>query len=126
MANSGNTLLALIAGAAVGAGIGLLYAPEKGDLTRKKLKDDAQRAQERLNVKYQETASNLSERAKQAKVDFEKRLEDTLSSASFKADDILDALESRLEELRKQNSKLHKKQRFNEDMDLPGEDPTIV
>lgn len=35
MANTGNTLLALITGAAIGAGIGLLYAPESGEETRK-------------------------------------------------------------------------------------------
>ena len=41
MANTGSTLLALVTGAAIGAGIGLLYAPDKGEKTRKKLKKDA-------------------------------------------------------------------------------------
>lgn len=108
MANTGNTLLALITGAAIGAGIGLLYAPDTGENTRKKLKKDAQDAQNNLNKKYQETTSNLSEKAKKARVDFEKRLEETLSSASHKADDILSAMETKLEELRKQNAKLQK------------------
>ena len=108
MASTGNTLLALITGAAIGAGVGLLYAPDSGDKTRKKLKDDAQNAQERLNKKYNETSSNLSEKARKARTDFEARLEETLSSASHKADDILSAMESKLEELRKQNSKLQK------------------
>ncbi|WP_298246902.1 YtxH domain-containing protein [uncultured Christiangramia sp.] len=108
MASTGNTLLALITGAAIGAGVGLLYAPDSGDKTRKKLKDDAQNAQERLNKKYNETSSNLSEKARKARTDFEVRLEETLSSASHKADDILSAMESKLEELRKQNSKLQK------------------
>ncbi|TBW27728.1 YtxH domain-containing protein [Gramella sp. KN1008] len=108
MANTGNTLLALITGAAIGAGIGLLYAPDTGENTRKKLKKDAQDAQDKLNKRYQETSSNLSDRAKKARVDFEKRLEETLSSASHKADDILAAMETKLEELRKQNAKLQK------------------
>ena len=108
MASTGNTLLALITGAAIGAGVGLLYAPDSGDKTRKKLKDDAQNAQDRLNKKYNETSSNLSEKAKKARTDFEVRLEETLSSASHKADDILSAMESKLEELRKQNSKYSK------------------
>lgn len=108
MANTGNTLLALVTGAAIGAGIGLLYAPDSGEKTRKKLKKDAQDAQDRFNKKYQETSSNLSERAKKARVDFETRLEETLSSASHKADDILAAMETKLEELRKQNAKLQK------------------
>lgn len=108
MANTGNTLLALITGAAIGAGIGLLYAPDSGENTRKKLQKDAQDAQDKFNKRYKETSTNLSERAKKARVDFEKRLEETLSSASHKADDILAAMENKLEELRKQNAKLQK------------------
>lgn len=38
MANTGSTLLALITGAAIGAGVGLLYAPDSGEKTRKKFK----------------------------------------------------------------------------------------
>lgn len=114
MANTGSTLLALITGAAIGAGIGLLYAPDSGDNTRKKLQEDAQRAQERLNKRYRETSSNLSDRAKKARMDFETRLEETLSSASHKADDILAAMETKLEELRKQNAKLHKDSKNDE------------
>ncbi len=114
MANAGNTFLALITGAAIGAGLGLLYAPESGEKTRKKIKEDAHKAQERLNQKYQETTSNLNTKAKKAKLDFETRLEETLSSASYKADDILTAMETKLEELRKQNAKLHKEVKTEE------------
>ena len=108
MANTGNTLLALITGAAIGAGLGLLYAPDTGENTRNKLKKDAQDAQDKFNKRYHETTSNLSEKAKKARLDFEHRLEETLNSASHKADDILVAMENKLEELRKQNAKLQK------------------
>ena len=73
MANTGSTLLALITGAAIGAGVGLLYAPDSGEKTRKKLKDESKKAQDKLNKKYTETSSNLTEKAKQARVDFETR-----------------------------------------------------
>ena len=59
-------------------------------------------------IKPFQKTSNLSEKARKARTDFEARLEETLSSASHKADDILSAMESKLEELRKQNSKLQK------------------
>lgn len=108
MANSGSSLLALLTGAAIGAAIGLLYAPDSGENTREKLSKEAQDAKDQFNKKYQETSSNLSSRAKKARIDFEHRLEDTLSSASYKADEILSALESKLDDLRKQNAKLQK------------------
>lgn len=113
MASTGNTLLALITGAAIGAGFGLLYAPDSGEKTRKRLQKDAKDAQDRFYKKYNETTSNLSERAQKARVDFEHRLEETLSSASYKADDILQAMETKLEELRKQNAKLQKDKSSN-------------
>ena len=108
MANSGSTFLALLTGAAIGAGLGMLYAPDSGEVTRRKLGENARRTQDDLNRRYKETSSNLSQKAKKAKMDFEDRLEDTLSSASYKADEILSSLEAKLDELKKQNAKFQK------------------
>ncbi|MEL4307059.1 YtxH domain-containing protein [Joostella sp. CR20] len=106
--NTGNTLLALLTGAAIGAGIGILYAPEKGDVTRKKIKKNAEKTQKELEKQLKKTTSQLSSKADKAKAEFETKLEDTLSSMSYKADDILVALEAKLEELREKNAKLQK------------------
>ncbi|WP_424492797.1 YtxH domain-containing protein [Salinimicrobium sp. GXAS 041] len=108
MANTGSTFLALLTGAAIGAGLGMLYAPDRGEETRRKIGENARRTQDNLNRQYRETSTNLTQKARQAKMDFETRLEDTLSSASFKADEIIDGLESKLEELRKQNAKFQR------------------
>ena len=102
MANTGNTLLALLTGAAIGAGVGLLYAPDKGEKTRKKLKKNADKAKKEFSKKVKETTDDLSVQAKKAKATFEERL----NSASHKADDIIVAMEEKLEALRKQNAKL--------------------
>lgn len=104
--NTGQTLLALLTGAAIGAGLGILYAPDKGTETRSKLSKEAKKAQKKLSKQIKETSSTLSEKAQQARHSFEKKLNDTLSSASYKADDILLAMEDKLEALRKQNAKL--------------------
>jgi gas vesicle protein len=106
--HTGQTLLALLTGAAIGAGIGILYAPDKGSKTRDKLSKETKKAQKKLNKQIQETTSNLSSKAQKARLSFEQKLEDTLSSASYKADDILLAMEDKLEALRKQNAKLQK------------------
>lgn len=97
--------MALLAGAAIGAGIGLLYAPDSGEETRRRLGNNARKAQDNLNRRYRETSSTLGEKARHAKSNFESRLEETLSSASYKADEILASLETKLDELRKQNAK---------------------
>ena len=104
--NTGQTLIALLTGAAIGAGIGILYAPDKGSNTREKLSKEAKKTQKKLNKQIRETTSNLSSRAQVAKLSFEQKLNETLSSASYKADDILLAMEDKLEALRKQNAKL--------------------
>ncbi|OAB80247.1 YtxH domain-containing protein [Cochleicola gelatinilyticus] len=106
--NTGQTLLALLTGAAIGAGIGILYAPEKGSKTRNTISKEAKKARKKLDKQVKETSSNLSDKAQKARLNFEQKLESTLSSASYKADDILLAMEDKLEALRKQNSKLQK------------------
>lgn len=107
--NTGQTLLALLTGAAIGAGIGILYAPDKGSKTRDNISKNAKKAQKELSKKLKETTDALGKKASAARLSFEEKLEDTISNASYKADDVLKALEEKLEELRKQNSRLQKK-----------------
>ena len=126
MANSGSTFLALLTGAAIGAGLGMLYAPDSGEATRRRLGENARRTQDDLNKRYKETSSNLSQKAKQAKEDFEERLEETLSSASYKADEILSSLETKLEELKKQNAKFKKDKPATPDTESESSPDNIV
>lgn len=108
MDNTGNTIVALLTGAIVGAGVALLYAPDKGENTRGKINEEAKRAKFKFDKQFHETTDRLSKSARQAKTSFDSRLEETLHSASYKADDVLDALEGKLEELRAKNAKLQR------------------
>lgn len=106
--NSGNVLLALLTGAAIGAGVGILYAPDKGTKTRKKLKRKAKEAQRDLNTRLSNAKDQLAETAESKKADFEQKLEDTISNMSYKADDIITTLEAKLEDLRRKNAQFQK------------------
>ncbi len=106
MSKSGNTFLALLTGAAIGSVLGLLYAPEKGDETRRKISKGAKDAKKKLDQQIKETTDSLSASAQKAKKNFDQKLDETLTTASAKADDIIVALEKKLEDLRKKNAKV--------------------
>ncbi|SDM09443.1 YtxH domain-containing protein [Kriegella aquimaris] len=106
--DSGNVLLALLTGAAIGAGVGILYAPEKGVKTRKKIKEKAISAKDDIASRVSHATEELTKTADAKKEDFERRLEDTISNMSYKADDIILTLEKKLEDLRKKNAQLQK------------------
>lgn len=106
--DSGSILLALLTGAAIGAGVGILYAPDKGDKTRKKIRKTAQKTRDDIALRVNNAADELTKTAEAKKVDFERKLEDTISNMSYKADDIIVTLEKKLEDLRKKNAQLQK------------------
>lgn len=95
--NVGNTLLAVVGGVAIGAAIGILFAPDKGDKTRKKIKDG-----------YKDLEKDMKSKLANAKVDFEDSYEDLLSNMSYKTEDVISFLETKLADLKAQNAKLQK------------------
>ena len=50
MAKTANVLLGLAAGTAIGVGLGILFAPDKGKNTREKIKDSVSDKAEKLNI----------------------------------------------------------------------------
>jgi gas vesicle protein len=109
MANdTGSVLLALLTGAALGAGIGILYAPDKGSKTRKKIKDKAIETKADLSHRVTQATDQLTKTAEAKKADFERKLDESISTMSYKADDIIATLERKLAELRKKNAQLQK------------------
>ncbi|MFT6838926.1 MAG: gas vesicle protein [Sediminicola sp.] len=109
MSNSNeNILLALLTGAAIGAGVGILYAPEKGSETRLKIKQKAMDTTHDLTDRLKHAKEELTKTADAKKIAFEEKLDDVLSNMSYKADEIIAGLERKLEELKKKNAQLQK------------------
>lgn len=106
--DTGNMLLALLTGAAIGAGIGILYAPDEGKKTRKKIKRTVEDTSHDLAERIAHAKDELTKTASEKKQVFEEKLEDIISNMSYKADDIILGLEHKLEELKKKNAQLQK------------------
>jgi gas vesicle protein len=106
--NTGNTLLALLTGAAIGAGIGILFAPDKGSKTRGKIKDGFDDAKNELKNKLDNASLELKDKFTSAKYDLEGTYEELVSNMSHKTDDVISFLEEKLAELKRQNAKLQK------------------
>jgi gas vesicle protein len=109
MSNStGNTLLALITGVAIGAGLGILLAPEKGSVTRKKIKNSF----DDLTDEMKSSMYAVSDASKQKYSDFKENLheqfEDVLSDTSHKTEDVIVFLEKKLAELKEKNAQYQK------------------
>ena len=106
--NTGNTIIALVAGAVLGAGVGILFAPDKGSRTRLKIKDGYKDAQKDLQKKYEELSDEVKTKFSTTKFDFEGSYDDLLSSMSHKTEDVISFLENKLAELKEKNAKLQK------------------
>lgn len=71
--NAGKVAISLVAAAAIGAVLGILFAPAKGSALRRKIKRMSEKEVDVLKDKYNEFAENMSEKYEKAKeniVDF--------------------------------------------------------
>lgn len=66
MSNSDNFFRGFILGALIGAGLALLYAPEKGEITRKKLKKKIDEIKKKADEAKSEILTGVEELKKSA------------------------------------------------------------
>ena len=105
---NGNSILALLAGAAIGVGLGILFAPDKGSKTREKIKDGFDDLKDDAKSKWDSIEDETKEKFSKTKDDLKDSIEDLLSNSSYKAEEAITFLEEKLAELKKQNAKLQK------------------
>lgn len=65
--STGKVLLGAIAGLATGAVLGILFAPDKGSVTRKKIMDQGNDYADNLKSKYKEFANSVTENLQNVK-----------------------------------------------------------
>jgi gas vesicle protein len=100
MAGKTGTILAVLAGAAIGAGIGILYAPDQGAATRRRLKEGYGTKRDGLKDKISELTEQLKGKLGTSTQDLEAGFDKLVSSVEDKKDDIVAKLEKKLEELK--------------------------
>ncbi|MEI6312526.1 MAG: YtxH domain-containing protein [Bacteroidota bacterium] len=67
--SNGKVLLGVLAGVAVGATMGILFAPEKGSVTRKKISDKGEDYAEELGDKFNEFMGIISKQFESVKTE---------------------------------------------------------
>lgn len=79
--DSGKIFLGLLAGVAAGALLGVLFAPDKGSVTRKKLSKKGEEYAEDLTVKFNEFIKDISEKFEKVKEEVTNFAERTVSNS---------------------------------------------
>jgi gas vesicle protein len=108
MGRESSALLGILAGTAIGATLGILFAPDKGSKTRHRIVEEAHSAKDKLT----ENAHHLKERvlhtAGQKKETLDAQIESIVSDVSHKTEDVITTLEKKLGELKEKNRKFQK------------------
>lgn len=117
--SSTNTLIGILAGTAIGATLGILFAPDKGINTRQRISDEAISAKDRfaegalsakdsLASKASHLRDNFMDTVNAKKMTLDEKVESIVSDGSHKAEDVISTLEQQLAILKEKNKKFQK------------------
>ena len=97
---------AIVLGVLVGAGIGVLLAPEKGSKLREKIKKEGVTIKDKLVSDFSEVKEDVSKSAKSGKEKLKEELKNFTSKASYKTEKAITFLEKQLAILKEKNKSL--------------------
>lgn len=90
--NSGKVVLGMLAGLATGAVLGILFAPEKGSITRKKIARKGSESVDEVKDKLDELLSSLTDKFEEVKED----AMDLIEKGKMKMEDVKKGVRSEM------------------------------
>ncbi|WP_296316653.1 YtxH domain-containing protein [Winogradskyella sp. UBA3174] len=97
---------AIVLGLIIGAGVGVLLAPEKGSRTRDNLKKEGKDIKDQLVTDFAEVKDDVSKATKSAKEKLKVELKDIASKTSYKTEQAITFIEKQLAILKEKNKTL--------------------
>jgi len=100
-----NGLIAVLAGVGIGAVVGILFAPEKGSVTRRKIKDEVSSEANCIKKKFKHLKQQVEKQKHEKEMIFEEKFHALIEKADRKGDDVIATLEKKLHELKELKAK---------------------
>ncbi len=109
MKNNSNIGLALITGAALGAAFSILFAPDRGSETRRKISKSAEDATDALLRAGEQLKNSTKDKFAEGKNSLESTLNAITSQVHQNSEEYIPLLERKLENLKKKSRSINKK-----------------
>jgi gas vesicle protein len=106
--NQSNTFLALLAGLAIGAGLGVLFAPESGERTRRKIKAGVEDYGDELKSQLKDLNDNIRSTLAHGGEQIADEFDTLVSDANDETEQMIAKLEARLGQLKDHLAQLRK------------------
>lgn len=100
MGKTGSTLVAILAGAAVGAVAGVLLAPDQGEKTRRRISKGLKEGKDEMSCKLDDLKSQVKSLISSKSNHLESSIDSFVSNAEAKSEDVISALEKKLAQLK--------------------------
>lgn len=100
MGKTGKTIGSFVAGAAIGIGLGILFAPDKGTETRAKIKSGLKQKRDELEEKVAGLVDRVKSGIQVSENEIRSAFEDLAANAHEQTDEFVSQLRSKLEEVK--------------------------